>query len=305
MFPWEFASLSELDEKWRNPWHGVDGVIERHQYINRFATLPWLERKSLGEYTNDEEQLWWQAKIRQYMVAPEDTGFLKACREAVSVSGHQSTLAEWLGGKSPLNNIVQFSESLLLFRLYLECANALGSWTWLNGHPNERTFDEFVDRTVDNRASQESRMLRNLPRNFWIDLRHQLLHPRGEMRPGRIEESVGILLISTEGEGKMATLVFEAVDTANEEGCLYPSPTVALVRRDGERDGFLESEEHAEAAVAKMGWPTFGGARPYDVRWSLQPRPPDWLPTAIKGPSASAAQGLLLAKIAARAGSLK
>jgi hypothetical protein len=297
-FPWEFASLSELGEKWRKPWDRV-GLLERGQYIYGSATFPWLRKQLPGEEPDSYEAALWRLAIWHEMVAPERTGFLKACRNAVSDSHHESILSEWLGEKSPLSEIVEH-DLLPLFRLCLECTKKLGRWTWLSDEPDETAFDDFVARSVEYCSNQKPRMLRNLPKNFWVDLRDQLLHPQGTMRQGIIKESLGILLISREGQGKMATLVFEAIDTTNEKGCLYPSPNVALVWRD---KGFLESEEHAEIAVAKMLRPDGLKPRPYDVRWSLQPRLPDSLPTAIKGPSASAAQGLLLAKVAARTGS--
>jgi hypothetical protein len=300
----EFDDLAQLSERWRAPWRGWD-LTNRREYINNSMKQPWCLAREYGDTDDDYAPKFWKYALWHRMVAPDFHGFLTACGQAVSDKDGLSLLGAWRGAASPLNDICaafapMATQMRELFDLYFDCAQALGPWTWLNDEPDEAAFAEFVKFAVAKCCKHESLMLRNLPENFWIDLRDALLHPKRTMRPGSIEGTVGVLVLAPNGEGKMATLVFEAIPTSQKLGQLYPSPKVALVWRDPD---FLKHEQIASSVVTGMSTRLGLKSQPYDVRWSLRPRRPDSLPSAISGPSASAAQGLLLATLAARAGS--
>jgi hypothetical protein len=249
----EFSELAELSERWRNPWRDWD-TTNRNEYISVSKRQPWYVGSEEGEDPKAHARRFWESALWHQMVGPEFQGFLNACRKAVSDTNGTAMLDEWRGETSPLNDICRNIGPMAtdlrdLFDLFLECAQAVGPWTWVNDQPNEEAFRRFVKSAVSRCDRHQSRLLQGLPENFWIDLRDALLHSQGKMRAGSGEASVGVLLVDANNAGRMATLVFELVPTNADQGQLYPAPSVALVWRDQD---FIGGEQNAQSVVRAM-----------------------------------------------------
>jgi hypothetical protein len=216
-------------------------------------------------------------------------GFFQACKSARVQRREQPALGVWLEPGGPLEAILDFVDELraeprrrLLepyFRAHLLCAR-------------EAVAPDFwpATGTVSEPALKRIQAGTKLPLNYLRDLAAELCDR--PCSPGaEPAASVVVLLVEGKERGHTASLDFEPVSPG--EGLIYPAPAISLISRDQD---FRTGEETARDYVEKaLDLPD----PKRDIRWSLRMRESQPLPTEIYGPSASAAQALLLAYLRA------
>jgi hypothetical protein len=285
-----FVTPAELNALLDRTW---TSEADATHFLAREEHQPWF--LDVGKTPKENAREVWIRALWYQMVHPEMRGFFKVCRKALEQK-RSNMLTAWSAQPSPLDRCYEEVARVYgidskhlhgqlgpFFAAHIDCAVALltgGSW---------------VDAPVVGAKASVAVTSTGLPENFLIDLTNDLSGIPPTL--AQHQESVGILLVdSRKNEGFMATLVYEAIPT-DGPGVLYPAPSVSLIYRD---PTFINAEtvawKHFESMRSKFGDPR----RRFDVRWSLKRRPPDTLPWAISGPSASAAQGMLSELVAAR-----
>jgi hypothetical protein len=109
-------------------------------------------------------------------------------------------------------------------------------------------------------------------------------------RPLPVERELTMPVLLVQDRGILADLTLKLI----KPGCgdWYPAPAVSLIHL---HDDFRKSQDAARQYVSqRLGW----RRDDRDICWDLRPREGEW-PAELKGPSASAATALLLAKLLA------
>lgn len=221
------------------------------------------------------------------MVSPTVRGFFHACVKARKERDEEA-LRRWADPKGHLDRILaagcpaldRRQELEKYFRAHLLCAlEAVAPEFW----PETGTVSEAALARIQQQTQVPSL-------NYLRDLAVELCRPS---RPTSTEPGVSIrvLLVDAKDRGHAATLVMEPVSPG--EGRIYPAPAISLVYCDpGFREGLKHAQEYVEDGLGLRD-PTL------DIRWNLHVRERQAPLPEICGPSASAAQALLLAHLRA------
>ena len=299
-------SLDHLIAEWRHKpagneiWIDLDFLQDPEPQRS-----PWYGQRGQNETDADWVRRLRRMKLWYLMVAPEPDrrGFFRACRCARR-NGASATLDKWLEEGGPLAEILFPSghgHQWPWFEAHLLCARkAVEPAFWPeDGSVAKSVLEEIRERTQPSSGlppgpGGDGEAIRPST-GFLLDLARELLDR--QLQPAKRSASLAVVLLDPEKErARTLNLVLDVVSVdgavSNGQDEFYPAPEMALIDRD--------SQYHwAESNACRFVRQRFGSGEGHAFRWRLAKRDREPLPTAIKGPSTSAAVGLLQAHLTA------
>ena len=291
-----FKSLDVLVREWFTPLQDdvQDDIVFLKKYethlktTNKASEFAWYdprrpeEEDAPGDADSSGTEEWARrlrrSKLWHLMVGPAHRGFFHACREARRTD--PGLVRDWLVPDGFLSRILPDDEDHREVLMPSFCAHLLCA--------HEADLDEKSVPRIRREVMKRTGTL--LPLGLIRDLAAEMT----DVSRRRVERvaTVGVILLDSQSTGITANLVLEVVTEG--DGGFYPAPTMSLIYRDRDyRNGEQNARDYVERRLE------FDRNAPrHDIRWHLDKRSRPLL-SAIQGPSASAALGLLYSHLAA------